>query len=572
MNGTNLSSLNISQKRINQLLNDTQKVISSTAEFYQNLIIVKSAFGPASELPWNDSSKSSYYICFTKTKELRPIKENCIFPINQIALSPDQKYLLYFDPEQKGYISYNVETQKSENLSKGISETFISYSPIDRSQLIPEDKPDAIPDLYWIEGTHSVIVHGTFDLWQLDLENKTAPINLTEGKGNKEKIIFSLLVPQFGYLKSGEIYLMTGQNVKTQAFGLYKLTIGKKDFHQVLNDQNAFDLPYGSFSSIFKKANKANAYLLTLGNAATSQNFFYTTGFRKIIPISNNYPEKKYNWFTTELINYKDNKGNFCEGVLYRPENFNPQKKYPVIFYYYLDMTTQFNRFKEPNPSYVGVNIPLLVSDGYIVCTPNIYRMKGAPGEAALVSVSAAVDYLSNFTWIDTSKMGVSGHSLGGFETDYIVAHSTWFKAAMSAAGASSMVDSYNETFLGEGFSKQAYVKKNALVMGGGLDEIPKVYIENSPIFDAKSIYTPMLLMHNDDDKNVSVEHSKKLFIQLRSLQKPVWWVQYKGEEHMLLKYKNRIDFQEKVKGFFDVYLKGSTPPNWMLKAIKPVF
>jgi len=568
-NGVNLSILNIKNKEVRQLLNGSQKVIPSGVGLYQNILIVRSAFAPGDEAGWNNSAKSSYYLCFINTGKLKIIKENCAFGINQIQLSPDQRYLLYFDPEQGNYISYNIKTQQRQNLTKGMKETFYTYFPIDRNQIIPENRPDAVPGFSWIAGTHRVVVHGTFDLWELDVENKIPPINLTGGKGTDEKIIYSLLVPQFEVLQPGFAYDLSALDVNTKEYGLCRFILGKKSFRQTFKTKNAFDLQYTSSSYVFKKALYADAYLFTLANASTSENIFYTSDFKKIKPLSNNYPEKKYNWFTSELLYYLDIQGNPCEGIIYKPENFNPQGRYPVIFYYYLDITTEFNKYKEPNPSNYGINIPLLTSNGYIVCTPNIYRTRGKPGEAALISVLAAADHLAHYNWIDTARMGISGHSLGGFETDYIISHTNRFKAAMSAAGPTSLIDSYNETFGSHGASMQSYVRDKALVMGGGLDEIPDAYIQNSPILFANKIKTPLLLMHNQDDTQVPVEHTKKLFTQMRSLRKSVWWLQYKGEGHILYQDKNRIDFQSKVQDFFNVYLKDSMPPEWMTNHIK---
>ncbi|RYF11001.1 MAG: hypothetical protein EOO42_21900 [Flavobacteriales bacterium] len=234
-----------------------------------------------------------------------------------------------------------------------------------------------------------------------------------------------------------------------------------------------------------------------------------------------------------------------------------------------MDVTNDLHRYLNPYPSAIGFNIPFLVSNGYIVCTPNIYRIKRKPGEAALIAVSTAADNLSKFNWVDSTKMGIFGHSFGGFETNYIATHCNRFRAAIACAGASNMIDIYNDIYIGVGISKQGFIKNSAYSMENDLDKIPNAYIDNSPIFNARSLNVPLLLMHNDGDENVSPQQSKMFFVQLRSLKKKVWLIQYDQEKHTLSQIKNRLDFQNKTMDFFDVYLKGKPMPLWMTDHIR---
>jgi dipeptidyl aminopeptidase/acylaminoacyl peptidase len=133
------------------------------------------------------------------------------------------------------------------------------------------------------------------------------------------------------------------------------------------------------------------------------------------------------------------------------------------------------------------------------------------------------------------------------------------------------MVTNYNETFKGGlGNSKQGYLKTSAYFMRKGLDEIPTAYIQNSPILNVQAITTPLLMMYNEDDENVSVGEGERLFVQMRSLKKKAWLIQYDHEKHTLSNTTNQLDFQNKVLGFFDYYLKNEPMPKWMNGAITP--
>jgi dipeptidyl aminopeptidase/acylaminoacyl peptidase len=185
-----------------------------------------------------------------------------------------------------------------------------------------------------------------------------------------------------------------------------------------------------------------------------------------------------------------------------------------------------------------------------------------------LNSINAAADYLKEFAWVDSTKMGLVGHSLGGFATNYFITHTNRFTAAVSESSASNMIQMYNALWKKLGMSQQAYWK--AIGFKWDLNENPKLYFDNSPVTHTKDIQTPLLLMHNMEDDIAPVDQSIQLFVNLRSQKKPVWLLQYGDEGHTIEKEENQIDFQDKIKGFFDHYLKDQSMPKWMSDHISP--
>jgi dienelactone hydrolase len=565
--GQNLSVVDIEKRQIRQLLHGNEKVKKISFDIKRNdVLIVESSFGIIDDLPWNISSRITYSLCFVKTGELIPIINNSTVFIDCMELSPDGKFLVYYDKLANNYISYNVETKISENISKNISSGLKRYNMLVRDA----DNSGLVGIGGWIEDTHKLIIQGTYDLWEIDLDGKFSPINLTTKQGINHEIIYSpatwhddKTIPRHDPL------LIIGIENKTKLTSLYYADLDAKNIKSIYSTDYFIAKPYEIGPEIQKSKN-ANIYLLQLQKVSKSPNYFITSDFKNVIPITENYPEKKYTWITSELANYKDYYGNYCEGILYKPEDFDPKKKYPVIFYYYLDQSNYAFKYIDPSPVYDGVNVPLIVSNGYILFKPNIYQRLGKPGESALESVLAAANYLSKFEWIDSLKMGICGHSFGGVETNYIVTHSNRFAAAFSAAGVSNWVELYNDLWKENGANKQGYMILGPGIMGEGLEDIPDEYNKNSPILYTKNITTPLLLLHNDGDVAVPVDHSIQMFVQLRKLQKPVWLVQYKGENHAIRNSKNQIDFQSKLKGFFDFYLKQKPQPKWMMSSMMP--
>jgi dipeptidyl aminopeptidase/acylaminoacyl peptidase/thiol-disulfide isomerase/thioredoxin len=555
--GRNLTVLDIENKKLKQVLTGNAVALgSSFTGDSSSFLLAETAYKNAGDVSLN--SQASYALYNIETGEFTYILKDCKTPLPFIELSPDHKYVLYFNKESSEYFSYNIQSKKTEILK--IKEPLYQY----------DFKTKGLVDYYhngflgWISNTNHVLVQGTYDIFEIDLDNSDATINLTKNIGSNNNVIFSLTdKTENNIVHRSEVLMVSGFNLLTKEYSLNKLDLIKRTIKQIYRTNSFIEHPYETGVKI-KKAKNSESYLLRLENASASPNYFYTSNFKKIIPISNNYPEKKYNWVTAELIKYKAVNGEEYEGVLYKPENFDQSKRYPVIFNIYLDQSNKLHEYNNPGPAYVGDNILLLVSNGYLFFKPNVYQIESKPGQSALTSVMAGADHLSKFPWIDSTKMGISGHSLGGFETNYIISHTNRFSAALSMAGVSNFIECYNSLWQNLGQTVQSYVKSGGFNMRFGLEQIPEAYIQNSPVLYSKEINTPVLLMHNEGDLNVPVDQSMQLFIQLRSIQKPVWLLQYPNEIHVLTKESHRIDFQKKVMGFFDYYLKNAPKPEWM--------
>ncbi|SEW26040.1 Prolyl oligopeptidase family protein [Chitinophaga sp. YR573] len=561
----NLTILNIKTKQVKQILSGNQiPYFGLETKENTDVFIVQSSTASLEDLVWDNMGHISYYLCFAKTGALIPIKKNCTRPIYVMSLSPDNNFLLYFDPELLKYISYDVKKGKSEMISRNLEKELQAVQYVVRPS--PQAPNGTFGIVGWLKGTNKVIVHGMYDLWELDLEDTTAPRNITNGIGDKNHLIFANLNKKI--LDKNKPWMLKAFNMYTKEEEIYSLNYSSGKLTFLFKTASALASSPTDSPRNLKKAGQTSAYLIKLGNSQTSPNFVYTTDFKKLDTLSHSFPEKKYNWLSSELATYHDQFGRECQGIVYKPENFDPKKKYPVIFYYYLEMVNGLNKPLDIEPSNIGLNVPVLVSNGYIVCMPNIYLDVNKPGESALMSVNAAADYLKQFAWIDSTRMGIKGHSRGGYETDYIVTHSARFAAAVSGAGMSNLIE-YTNSLNGElGGLNHGYVRATML-MNAGIADNSRIYNDNSPMLAVKNITTPLLLMHNDGDQTVSVSQSIEMFVQLRSQQKRVWLLQYDGERHVINKTENQIDYQNKVKDFFDHYLKNQPMANWMKNSIK---
>jgi len=311
------------------------------------------------------------------------------------------------------------------------------------------------------------------------------------------------------------------------------------------------------------KAACANVFVSVRMSPTQYPNLYVMDGAKHFHALTNLEPQKAYNWYTSELYHWKLDDGRINEGVLYKPENFDVHKKYPIIFYYYEQLSNQKNSFYQPSLTGNDINIPWFVSNGYLVFTPDIHYTIGHPGPSAYNSVVSAAKYLSQFPWVDGHHMGIQGHSFGGFETNYIVTHTDLFAAANAGASVCNLTDLYTK------IGGQDYFEHSQGRMGATLWEKPEWYIENSPVFRADKMNTPLLLMHNEGDGSVPYTQAQEWVGALIREGKKVWLLSYDGEEHSIWKEDTRLDFTIRLCQFFDHFLKGAPMPRWMNEKVE---
>jgi dipeptidyl aminopeptidase/acylaminoacyl peptidase len=286
----------------------------------------------------------------------------------------------------------------------------------------------------------------------------------------------------------------------------------------------------------------------------------------------------EYDWMTTELFHWKMPNGKIGEGILYKPENLDTTKKYPVIFHYYEKLSDGLNIYRTPSLSNGALSIPWYVSNGYLVFVPNMYYETGYVVKSIVETITSAVHDLSVIPWINAKKMGLQGHSFGGFETIALIANTNLFAAAQESAGYANAISYYNYKLGYLGGDKNGGVNRNDYfdIEQGNLGCSPweqfSIYTENSPIFNVQNINTPLLMMHNKEDDNVPFSQAIELYTSLRRLRKKTWLLQYDkkdepNEGHMISNSRvKQLDFTVRQQQFFNFYLRDIQSSKWIKK------
>ena len=284
-----------------------------------------------------------------------------------------------------------------------------------------------------------------------------------------------------------------------------------------------------------------------------------------------NPQQAEYAWGTAELMDWTSNDGERLEGILITPEGFDPSRQYPLMVYFYERMSDGLHDYRAPTPGGSSVAFSFYASRGYVVFVPDIPYEVGYPGESALDAVVPGVLELLGRGFVDPARIGVQGHSWGGYQIAYMVTKTNLFAAAEAGAPVSNMTSAYGGIRWQTGMSRMFQYERTQSRIGGTLWDERDRYIHNSPLFFADKIRTPLLMMHNDEDGAVPWYQGIELFVALRRLQKPVFMLNYNGEAHGLRRQANQEDWAVRMQQFFDHYLLDAPAPRWMAEGVPAV-
>jgi dipeptidyl aminopeptidase/acylaminoacyl peptidase len=313
------------------------------------------------------------------------------------------------------------------------------------------------------------------------------------------------------------------------------------------------------------KARDSNRVVFTLSRFDEFSDLWVSdTTFKDIKKISDANPQQaEYVWGKSELMHYINADGRKLRAIVTKPDNFDPNKKYPLMVYIYEELSEGLHTYRAPAPG-TSINITRYVSNGYVVLQPDIVYETGYPGEAAEKCVIPAVNTVVAQGYIDPKRIGIQGHSWGGYQITHLVTRTNMFAAVQAGASVSNMISAYGGIRWGTGMSRAFQYEKTQSRIGAPPWDAPLQFIENSPIFWVEKVNTPYLTIHNDADDAVPWYQAIEFFSALRRLGKEAYFFNYNGEPHGLRNRDNMKHGTVHQDEFFDHYLRGKPKPEWM--------
>lgn len=531
---------------------------------------------------WKWDHQPSNYVVSLKDGSRRILKKEGR-SLSYLSFSPDNKWLVYYDTKQGAYFSFNLETGVILNITRHIPTSFQSEYDGGGAKLPVAEVAG------WLSNGQGLFVCDVHDIWLVDPSGKRDPINFTNGLGKKLKLKLRLADgsesqnPRLVFAP-GESVLITAFSQDTKYNGFFSKKIGEIGDPQRLcfgpyvyyrtRSQKIFSFGEAGMQPV--KSLNANVWIVTRQSATEAPNYYATEDFKTFRPLTDLQPQKKYNWLTSELISWKQLDGTMSQGILYKPENFDPTKKYPVLFNDYEKMSHRLYEFLDPGYSNDNINIPWFVSRGYLVFTPDIHYKIAAEsgktvGEWAYNSVVSAGQYLAKLPFVDAQRMCIQGHSFGGLQTAYIVTHTNLFAAAVEAGGGTDRISAYLSlvpfAFHVDHLDAQGTTERGQGRYGATPWERPDLFLKSSAVMSADKVTTPILIMHNEHDNNVPWRQGIEFYMALRRLSKPSWMLQYDEGGHSV-EGKLAVDYTIRMTQYFDHFLKGLPAPKWMTQGI----
>ncbi|WP_026952108.1 alpha/beta hydrolase family protein [Algoriphagus mannitolivorans] len=508
---------------------------------------------------WDIQIGRDLYVVDLKTGAKTLIEKNAS---GFARLSPEAKYAYWYDGRDSSWVAFDLAAKKKINLTKALPVGF--YEDLHDSPSLPGSYGTA----GWLSGDAAFLVYDHFDIWKIDPKNPAAAINLTQGEGRKNQIVFRRESLEFDErsIDTKSPLILSAFNETTKDAGFFSGDIeGKNAPKQLL-------MAPASFNG-FTKAKESLNVLIRRSTYIENPDLYLTDlSFKNLTKVSNLNPQQEgIKWGSVELVSYLTTDGDPLQGLLFKPEGFDPGKKYPMMVYFYERNSDGLHNYRTPAPSRSTINIPFFVSNDYLVFVPDIKYEIGLPGPSAFNCIIPGVQAVIAKGGVDTENMAIQGQSWGGYQVAYLITQTNMFKAAGAGAPVVNMTSAYGGIRWGTGMSRMFQYEQTQSRIGGTLWEKPMYYLENSPLFMMDRVQTPVLIMHNDEDGAVPWYQGIEMFMALKRLNKPAWLLQYNGEDHNLTQRKNAKDLSVRLSQFFDHYLKGAPAPLWMTEGLPAV-
>ena len=470
------------------------------------------------------------------------------------AYSPDNALYAYYDTGDWKVYDFAAGTTKS--ITTGVPAKFWNTED-DHNQVKPAIGGALVG---WSkDGTH-VLIRDNWDVWNLPVSG-TGAINIT-GNGQKDQIRYqsrSISDPRDrgGIDLTKPLYFETyGEWTKKE--GLSQVDPMKGGAKVITWEDDKVD---------YRKARDADTWIYARQTVVKYPDWYAADdGIKNERRLTDANPQQKDVAWTPggRLVEYScDNNGGKHQGALFLPAGYEPGKKYPMLTYIYEKLSQGFHVYAEPNTTRYS-NPSVYTSRGYAFFQPDIVYHLNDPGRSAVWCVVPAVKAAIATGMIDPERVGLQGHSWGGYQTTFITTQTKIFKTAIAGAPLTDMVSMAGSVYWNTGTSDNSIFIASQGRFTGGPNDVPDAYMRNSPQNFAQNLSIPFMILHNDRDGAVDFNQGITYYNHLRNLGKDVMLLEYVGENHGLARPANQKDYALRMTEWFDTFLRDQPAPDWL--------
>ena len=490
------------------------------------------------------------YVVDTNTGERVRVKDRIQF---NMGVSPTGRYVLY--AMEGAYWLYDVQKKAHTNLTKGISTSFFNDED---DHTIDEKPPYGVAG--WSPNDATVMLYDKFDVWEISPDASKAT-RLTDGAGESVRYRFVFLDLDQDFRDPSKPVYAALYGEKTKKFGYGTVQRGRKPDKRIWLDANVGRLAKAKDAEVYAWVsmdfNDSPDYFVGGPSLADGRQVTHTNVF-----------QKDYAWGRAELIDFQNRAGRDLQAGLYYPANYDPSKKYPMIVYIYEIVSNQLHNYSVPserNP----YNPTVWTQDGYFVLMPDIVYRDRNPGLSAADAIVPAVEKVVSLGIVDKDRVGLVGHSWGGYQTAFVGTTTNTFAAAVAGAPLTELASMYLSVYWNTGGTDARIFEISQGRMEVPPWRDPESYMRNSAVWNIEKMTTPMLVTFGDKDGAVDWHQGIEMYNAARREDKDLVLLVYEGENHGLAKKPNQIDYHRRVMTWFNHYLKGDPAPDWMTKGIR---
>ncbi len=535
------------KNKILQIGNETTPQAEITSNQKYAIVYDQTQYEPE----YSDHTIADLYAVDMETGQRNLIEKMQDCSLDFIRLSPSGNFLSYL--RDKNWWIYDFKSRTNLNITKNINTKFYSENYDHSANHGPYGNPG------WTEGDKKILIYDEFDIWAISPDGSKSE-RLT--KGREENISYRIdtyntnrtythksILESFGYNIEKEPLLVLASK-KDIPYAYYNTDLN--------NNSKLVSVQSGKIGDLAKTSSLNAVVYKTQSADHPPALFYWNNKLSTPIKIYQSNPQHSdYLIGRTERITFHNSAEQELSALLHFPDDYKEGVEYPMIVHIYEKLSQNFANYN--NPTYyedIGFNRRVYTASGYFVLEPDILYTQGAPGMSAVNCVIDAVEEVLNRYLVDRNKIGLNGHSFGGYEAAFIITQTDIFSAAVIGSPVTDLT-SYYFSVNNENYKPDIWRFENQQWrMGFSYFHNKEAYLANSPLHQADNVKCPVLLWTGKNDAVIPYTQSVEFYLALRRLKKEVSFLLYPDEIHSLMKKENRYDLAVRTKAWYDKYLK----------------
>ena len=466
--------------------------------------------------------------------------------------SPTGRYVVWFEGED--YWTHDPSAGETRNITEGLDGVFVNLDLTPTREQMP---PFGIRG--WTEDDQTVLINDRWDVWEVRADGSGGR-RLTRGAEEEVRYRAFQIDSEADAFDPGQPIYYTTYAEWTKQAGFSRARPGREPEALIRDD--------ASFSRVMK-ALDADVFVFRRERFDDSPDYFAAgPDLDDARQVTRTNPfQDDFAWGRTELVEYENEWGRRLQGALTYPAAYEPGRQYPMIVYHYELLSQTLHQYQVPDPTRY-YNIQIWSQEGYFVFRPDIVYRDRRPGQSNVETLRPAVAAVLETGLVDPERVGLIGHSWGGYQTTFFVTQDDLFASAVAGAPLTNLMSMYLSFYWNSGGTDARIFE-----ISQGRMQVPwwedwDSYFNNSPIHHIENLNTPLLMEFGTEDGAVEFNQGVEFYNAARRAGKHMVLLVYDGENHGLAEEVNQRDYQTRILEWFGHYLKGEPAPDWITKGV----